>query len=156
MSLSAFVEQENGNLKFLAETEDEFTPDAFIEALLEEAPKQQKLAEIEAFIVLDTDAGTFVIVENVEEEVPATVRRVIRVAGQEAAAEEEEAPKPKRQTAKAKGTSVKAAAANNRAQATAQAKARTTAKAKGSATKAATGTTLRRRGGFKRNAASDD
>lgn len=156
MSLTAFVEQENGNLKYIAETEEgsgEENAAPFIEALLEEMPKQR---EVEAFIVLDTDEGKFYIVENVEEEVPATVKRVIRVAGSNGAeAEEDEAPKPRKRAAAAKGNSVKEAAAANRATQTAKAKAKTATKAASSGGKT-TGTTLRRRGGFKRNAASDD
>lgn len=137
MSLNAYVPQENGNLKHLAEADAE--PDQvaeFIEVIQEEYPRQKD----GPFVVMDLDAGYVVYVE-IEEEPVTTVTRVLKIGGVAVNNGDGEAAAPKaRRKAPAK-TAAKTTAAK-----------RTVKKAPA---KAAASKTIKRSGsGFKRNARS--
>lgn len=153
MALNAYIPQDTGNLKHVAEAEA--SPDQlseFVEAVQESLSGKSKDGP---FVVIDVDAGFSAYVDFAEEEV-VTVSRVMRVGGVavngSGPAAAEPAPAPKRAPAKRKvGTAKKAPAAKAKAGTAKRTVKKAPAKA---AAKPATRTVKRSGSGFKRNAAS--
>jgi len=89
-----YTEQENGNLKVIAEVEGIDNPALAVDALLDDAPR---LKERE-FVVIDFEAGTLVRV-TVDDDEPVNPRRSMTVTGaiNNTVVEDEPAPAPRRQ-----------------------------------------------------------
>ena len=156
MALNAYIPQDTGNLKYVAEAEDAGPDDLpdFVEALQESLTGKAKDGP---FVIMDIDAGFAAYVEFTEEEV-VTVSRVLKVGGvvvgssngDEAAVS---APAPTKRRAKPgpkPGTARKAPAKAGTAKRT----VKKAAPKKAPAAKASAAKTIRRGGGFKRNPAS--
>jgi hypothetical protein len=147
MSLNAYIPQDNGNLKHVAEADA--TPDQlseFMEAIQDELRGAQKDGP---FVVIDIDNDFSAYVEYDTEEI-VEVKRVLKIGGvtvnNGATVEAEGAPK--RATRKAKAAPAKTATRTPAAKGTAK---RTVKKA---AAPKAGAKTIKRGSGFKRNAAS--
>lgn len=153
MSLNAYIPQDNGNLRHVAEAE-EAGPDElveFVEALQESLSGKSKDGP---FVVLGIEEGFSAYIEF-EDEPVTTVTRVLKIGGvavnngsaPEAAAPAKRAPAKRtaRKTTAAKKAPVKAAAKRT------VRKAATKTVAKPAAKKS-----IKRGSGFKRNSASDE
>lgn len=96
MSLNAYVPQENGNLKHLAEADA--SPDQvaeFIEVVQEEYPRQKD----GPFVVMDLDSGFVTYVEFEDEEV-VEVKRILKIGGVAVSNGDSAEPAPTKRRAK--------------------------------------------------------
>lgn len=164
MSTSIYTEQDNGNLKLLAEIEEDIEDGEAVQLLLEESPKLK--ADRFVVIVGGLDDGVSSVVEQAEEVITTITWKSSRNGNGEAAApakrrgrppkaavETDDAPAPKRR-GRPPGSKNKASAAKPGPKAGAT---RGRGRPPGSKNKPKVGATSKRRSsGFKRNAASDE
>lgn len=157
-SVIIYEEQENGNLKALAEVEDMGSPALAVDALLDEMPRLKTRDFVCIIGSLDEGNVTRVTVEDDEPIQPkrrmtisangsgskAAAKRARAVVDVEEDDEEEEAPKPRRKTTRKRSTAAKGTT-----------RKRSTNGRKTAATRKKAGTT-RRKNPLSRTAAGDE
>lgn len=103
MSISLYGEQENGNLKLVAEVEGFDNPALAVDALLDDAPRLRD----REFVAIDFEAGTLSRV-TVDSDEPVNPKRAMTVTGFNGVVTEPvEAPTPKRRRQTRKASSSK-------------------------------------------------
>lgn len=149
MATLLFTEQENGNLKLVAEVEGIDNAALAVDALLDEQPRLKADEFIAVIGSIEDGIITRVIIDDPE---PVNPRRSIRVVSN-GAVEVEEEEKPKRRAPARKPAQRKAAPARKKPGPKPKAKPGPKPKAKAAPKKAAA-----KKGGspFKRNPASDE
>lgn len=132
MSISLYGEQENGNLKLVAEVEGFDNPALAVDALLDDAPRLRD----REFVAIDFEAGTLSRV-TVDSDEPVNPKRSMTVTGfNGVVAEPEAAPRPRRQTRKASSSKKRSGAKKSTAR---KAPAKKAAAKKRSSAKKSTG-----------------